>query len=194
MSDKKTKVPEKELDKLQKQCEAFENQVNELTLDRMNQSPMADVEPQTKLSSKELDKSKQTYLKPERIISDPAKFNEKFRQDWNFAKEYVQFIAEHKELIGECIETWTRPFGGVGAEFWRIPTNKPVWGPRYLAEQIRKCKYHRLRMEETPGTMNYAGSDGTATYYGKIIVDTTVPRLTAEPVTNSKSVFMGAAA
>jgi len=59
----------------------------------------------------------------------------------NFQKEYVQFIAENKEIIGETIEIWTRPFGGMPAEFWKVPVNKPVWGPRYLAEQIKRCYY-----------------------------------------------------
>lgn len=178
---------EKEMDKLQKQFDAFETQVKDLTLDRMNEAPKADIEPQTKLSSKELDKSKRIWLKPERIISDPAKFNEAFRSEWEFKKECVQFIAENKEIIGEAIEIWTRPFGGVGAEFWRVPVNKPVWGPRYLAEQIRKKFYHRLRMDESRQTLH----EGGMSYYGAMVADTTVPRLTAEPVFDRKSIFMG---
>ncbi len=185
---------EKELQKIEAQFKEFDEGVQKLTLDRMNEKPVQEVEPQTKLSSKEIDKSKTTYLKPERIIADRQKFNEEFQKDWEFGREYVQFIAEHKELIGEVIELWTHPFGGKGAEFWRIPTGKPVWGPRYLAEQLRRRKYHRLVMEETSTPGNMIGSDGTASYYGKIVVDTTIQRLTAEPVTDRRSVFMGAAA
>lgn len=184
----------KMLDTAQKQAEVFEQQVKDLTLDRMNEAPLQEQEPQTKLSSKEIDRSKATYLKPERIISDRQKFNEEFQKDWEFAREYVHFIAEHKELIGEVIECWTHPFGGKGGEFWRVPTGKPVWGPRYLAEQLRRRKYHRLVMEETSTPGNQIGSDGSASYYGKIVVDTTIQRLTAEPVTDRRSVFMGAAA
>jgi hypothetical protein len=36
------------------------------------------------------------------------------------------------------------------------------------------------------------GSDGRATYYGSMAVDTTIPRLDAHPVINQKSIFMGA--
>lgn len=179
----------KEIDKLQKQVDAFETQIKDLTLDRMNEAPLQEVEPQTKLSSKQIDKSKQIYLKPERTIADRQKFNENFREEYNFAKEYVQFIAEHKELIGEAIEVWTHPYGGIGAEYWKVPTNKPVWGPRYLAEQIRRKAYHRLRMEESRMT----GAEGGVTYYGQMVVDTKVQRLTAEPVSTKKSVFMGEA-
>jgi hypothetical protein len=187
MNEKKPKQ-EKEMDKLQRQFDEFDDQIRDLTFDRMNAAPKEDVEPQTKLSSKEIERSKQIYLKPERVIADRQKFNEKFKEEWEFAKEYVQFIAEHKELVGEAIEIWTHPYGGVGAEFWRVPTNKPVWGPRYLAEQIRKKSYHRLRMDQNTTT----SADGYGTYYGAIVVDTIVPRLTAEPVSSRKSIFMGA--
>lgn len=183
-------MTKKEIDKLQQQFDAFDNQVKNLTLDRMNEAPVEQTESQAKISTKQADKSKEIWLKPERKINDGQKFNEKFQKDWNFAKEYVQFIAEHKELIGETIELWTHPFGGMGAEFWKIPTGKPVWGPRYLAEQIRKCKYHRLRMDQSVNT----SADGMGTYYGTMVADTTIPRLTAEPVATSKSIFMGAAA
>lgn len=193
MTEKRKNTHESELDKAQKQFEAFDQQVKDLTLDRMNAAPKLDVEPQTKLSSKEMEKSKDLYLKPEKKIADGQKFNEKFREDWNFAKEYVQFIAENKEIIGETIEIWTHPFGGIGAEFWKVPTNKPVWGPRYLAEQIRRKTYHRLSMEEKYSPENYVGSSGMGAMYGKIVVENTIPRLTAEPVYARKSIFMGAA-
>ena len=153
----------------------------------MNKAPKQEVEPQTKLSSKEIEKSHDIYLKPQRKIADNQKFNEKFRSDWEFDKEYVQFIAEHKELIGENIEIWTHPYGGVGAEYWEVPTNKPVWGPRYLAEQIKRKCYHRLVMKQNVITE----TNGIGQMYGAIAADTTVQRLDAIPVSSKKSVFMG---
>lgn len=188
MEKKPIKAPEKEIDKLQKQLDQFESQVKDLTMDRMNEAPVAEVEPQTKLSQKEIENSKRIYLKPEKVIADGQKFNEKFREQWNFDKEPVQFIAEHKELIGETIEIWTHPYGGVGAEFWRVPTNKPVWGPRYLAEQIASRCYHRLRMEDRP-----TNQEGGMTYYGQMVADTKIHRLNAIPVSSRKSLFMGEA-
>jgi hypothetical protein len=190
MTEKKPKVPEKEVDKLQKQFDEFDNQVKELTQDRMNAAPKEEQEPQTKLSGKQLDNSSKIWLKPKRTVMGRDKFNERFREAYNFSKEYVQFIAENKEIIGESIQLWTRPFGGMPAEEWDVPVNKPVWGPRYLAEQIRKCQYHRMRMEQNTSV----GADGIGSYFGSMIVDITVPRLTAEPVSPRRSIFMGAAA
>lgn len=185
MNDKKPR-PEKEIDKLEKQFDAFDQQVKDLTHDRMNQAPTAETEPQTQLSQKELEKSKRIYLKPEKVIGDRQKFNDKFTEQWNFAKEYVQFIAEHKELIGEAIEIWTHPYGGKNAEFWRVPTNKPVWGPRYLAEQIHRKTYSRMSMVDRPTNI-----ESGMQFYGQMVVENKIHRLTAQPVVAAKSIFMG---
>jgi len=177
---------EKELDRVEDQFNKFEEEVKGLTLDRMNEAPVKETEPQTKLSQKDLENSKDIYLKPIRAISCRDKFNEKFRKDYEFAKEYVRFVAENKEIIGESIDIWTRPFGGMPAEEWKVPVNKPVWGPRYLAEQIKKCKYHRLVMQDHP-----TNSQGGMQFYGSMVVDTAVQRLDAHPAAERKSVFMG---
>lgn len=178
----------KELEKAKEQIDAFEQSVKDLTLDRMNANAKpAESEPQTEISQKQLERTKDIYLKPERSLSTRNKFNEAYRKDYEFAKQYVQFIAEHKEIIGDAIEMWTLPFAGMPAEFWRVPTNKPVWGPRYLAEQIKKCSYHRLKTEDKIIGHNQFGGD-----YGTLVVDTTVQRLDANPVNQNKSIFMGA--
>ena len=178
---------EKELDKVEAQFKEFDNQVKEMTLDRMRAAPKEDLEEQTKISSKELERKKEIYLKPSRTIGSKEKFNEKYREQYNFAKEYVQFIAENKEIIGEDLTMWTKPFAGMPAEEWKVPVNKPVYGPRYLAENIKSCQYSRLVMKD-----HVTGSEGPAQFYGTMAVDTKVQRLDAIPVNTRKSVFMGA--
>lgn len=180
---------QRELDKTEAQFEKFDEQVKSLTLDRMNEAPKMETEQQTKISNRELQKNDGVYLKPDRAISCQDKFNEKYRDEYNFKKEYVSFIAENKEIIGESIELWTKPFAGVPAEFWKVPVNKKVNGPRYLAEQIKKCSYHRLIMNEQKIT----GSNQFGQEYGQLVVDSTVQRLDAHPVSERKSIFMGAA-
>ena len=91
---------------------------------------------------KEIADSKDIYLKPIKSIGSPQKFNEKFRDSYNYDKEYVHFVALNNEIIGEQIDIWTRPYGGMPAEEWIVPCGKPVWGPRYLAEQIKRRRYH----------------------------------------------------
>ena len=182
---KKPDVAEKELDKLEKQFDAYEKNIKDLTLDRMNSVPKEETEMQTKLSSKELAKSKDIYLKPKRRIGSKEAFNEKFTAAYEYDKEPVRFIAENKEIIGEQISIWTKPYPGIPAEEWEVPVNKPVWGPRYLAEQIKRKYYHRLKTDNS--TIN--GSDSNATYYGTLVVDTTVARLDAYPAMEEKKMF-----
>lgn len=178
---------QKELEKVEKQFEAFDNQVQALTLDRMNMAPKEEKEPQTKIAQKDIEKNNETYLKPFRSIGSREKFNENYREDYNHAKEYVNFTAENKEIIGETIDMWTKPFAGMPAEWWKIPCNKPVWAPRYVAEQIKRAFYHRLTMQQNIST----GSDTSGQYYGSMAVDSIVQRLDAIPVSNRKSIFMG---
>jgi hypothetical protein len=191
METKKPQVnsaSQKELDRVEKQFDAFQEEVKSLTLDRLNAAPAEEKEQQTKLSQKEIAASKDIYLKPKRTYPSKEKFNEAFRADYDFAKEYVCFIAENHELIGESINMWTKRFPGVPAEEWEVPVNKPVWGPRYLAEQIKGCSYHRLSMQEGKIT----GADGMGSYYGNMVADSTIQRLNAIPASQRKSIFMGA--
>lgn len=179
-------LAERELDKCEQQFKEFDDNIKSLTHDRMNQAPLLEHEPQTKLSQNEIAEKKDVYLKPVKTIASRDKFNEKFREEYNFQREYVQFIYEHKECIGDTLDIWTRPFGGMPAEEWLVPANTPVWGPRYLAEQIAGRVYHRLVMKnETTGV------DGHGTYYGQLAADSTIARMTATPVTKRKSIFMG---
>jgi len=53
----KPKVADSELEKLTEQFDNFDNNIQKMTLDRMNQAPVKEVEPQTKLSQSEIEKS-----------------------------------------------------------------------------------------------------------------------------------------
>lgn len=183
---------QQELDKVEKQFEAFNDKVQELTLDRMNQAPKKELEPQTKMSQNELANTRDIYLKPKRSIGSKEKFNEAYRDQYDFAKEYVNFIAQNNMIVGEAIEMWTKPFAGLPAEEWVVPCNKPVWAPRYVAEQIKRCSYHVLSMSAEANQNNYTGSDSAGEYHGQMVVDNVVNRIDANPVIRQKSVFMGA--
>src|SRR5574338_309853 len=101
------KIKETEIEKAEKSFDAFNDNVKELTMDRMAPAPQHEVDEQTKLSQKEIRKNNETYLKPLRAISGADKFNEKYRADWEFQREFVNFIAENRELKGSAIEIWT---------------------------------------------------------------------------------------
>ena len=176
---------QEQLDQAELNFKAFEEGIKNLTLDRMNEAPKLETEPQHRMSQNQISNSKDVYLKPEKAVSSREKFNESYRSQYEYAKQYVPFISEHAELKGEVIETWTKPFAGMPAEFWKVPTNTPIWGPRYLAEQIKRKSYHRLVMKNT-----LTNSEGGHQFYGQMAADTTIQRLDAHPVTKNKSVFM----
>ncbi len=181
-----SKLAEKELEKVEKQFDAFDNSIKEATMDRIeSMAPKAESK-ELGMSQKEVSASKEIYLKPKRGLSSKEKFNEKYRDDYNYSKEYVNVVCVNNEVVGETLELWTKPFPGVACEEWAIPCNKPVWIPRYLAEQIKRKYYHRLTMDNKP-----INTDANGVYYGAIAVDSTIQRLDCHPVNQRKSLFTG---
>lgn len=180
MVDKPAKSPlmNKELEKVDEQFKAFDEQVKSLTHDEMSKSPILETEPQTRMSTREAKKYDAMYIKPSRSMGSKEPFNEKFRDAYNQKKQYVKCIAENNEIHGEKIELWTKPFPGMPAEFWEVPVNKPVYVPGYVAERIAACSYHRLVNDDKLMT----SSDGFGSYHGALVVKDTRHRLDCRPV------------
>lgn len=177
---------QRELDKAEEKFDKYQEDLKSLSYEDARKAPILEEEKQTKLSSIEQQKSGDIYLKPSRTLSDNQKFNEKWQKEWEYRSQYVKFIAEHRELIGEKIEVWTHPYGGKGASFWEVPTNKPVWGPRYLADQIKNCIYIRYVTSDHKTSI-----DGQGTYYGSLVATNRINRIDAYPVVEHKSIHMG---
>jgi len=187
----KSSLAEQEIEKLKEQFDDYEGQIKSLTLDNLNTAPLPDSMPlmeTNQIAQSDLTTMPENYLKPNRSISCVMPFNEKFRSQWDFAKEYVQFMFDNTELSGETTSIWTKPFTGIPAQEWLVPCNKPIWGPRYLAEQVTRKNYHILEMQEN----KTIGSDFAGQYQGRIVAKRTIQRLKAEPVIQKKSIFMGA--
>lgn len=190
MAEKKPKVDyegQKELRRLDDEFDQKSKNLQELANRDINEGKVEEGEQQTQLSQKEKQKMKEVYLKPLRQIASKEKFNEKFRKEYEFQSEYVYFTAENKEVIGESIQLWTKKFPGMPAQYWEVPVNKPIWGPRFLAEQLADCKYTVFTMDQKTIT----GEDGMGEYYGGIKVEKRVPRLAAYPETKKSSIFTG---
>ena len=81
---------EKELVRVEAQFDQFKEQLDSLELDRSN-AHAKETAPQVLLSQEDIAKSKDIYLKPYRAIGSAEKFNEKYREDYNYAKEYTSF-------------------------------------------------------------------------------------------------------
>jgi len=141
------------------------------------------VEPQTKISNREANRATAIEIKPVRTMRRPvggkdgAKVyfdRQKHGEQYDKDHQIVTCIVENHEIIGEEVELWTAKWGCDPAEFWRVPVNKPVRMPRYLAEQLANCSYHRLKMEDGADKVNYVGKGP--------VVDQVVRRIDARPV------------
>lgn len=178
---------QKELNKAQDKFDSFQEEMRKFNPLDVS-APVQEVEPQTRLSTREANKMDAAYLKPIRSISrtnfqnskiDSRTFwdekNRKARdEDW----EYVKCIVENYEIIGEAVEVWTAKWGCDPAHFWRVPVNKPIMIPRHLAKQLSKCQYHRLVMDGNATIeQNHMG-----TITGGIIADVVKNRIDARPV------------
>lgn len=170
---------ERQLQQAAEKFDAFQEGIKSLNMDQAASIPLTEVEPNTQLSQREIRKAPDIYLKPKKTMFAPGeKFNEKFRDLWDYKKEIVRFIAENKEAPTDAMlcDVWTRPIGGQPAHSWDVPLNKPVWGPRYLAEQIRAKVHNKLVIKEGPITQTQGIDFNTQMAYLE-----KKPRLSAEP-------------
>lgn len=170
---------QKELDRAQVTFEKFEESVNTLTVDRMNQAPLRETESQTKMSSKQIKNYDAPRLEPLRRINskEPHSTDPKLIREREEGHEYIKCIVENKDIIGEAVEICSKKFAGDPATFWKVPVNKPVYIPKFLAKQLSECKYHRLTMQEGQVT----NSDGMGTYMGAMTVNETRSRIECRP-------------
>lgn len=176
---------QKEIDKAAEQLDNFEEQVKNVTMDRMAQAPRADTAP-PEITQKAA-KADAPYIRPTRSINSKEKFNERFRAEHTHMWAYVKCIVENKEIKGEKVEFWTKKFPGDPAHFWQVPVGRPIYLPRLCAEKLASCSYHILSMGDpnTPDNMSrggYAGADSFGHYQGQIAVDSTVQRIDCRPV------------
>ncbi len=190
----KNSASQRELDKVEAQFDAFDENVKNLNMDSMAHAPTHELEPQTKISQRDLDKTKPLYLKPKRTYppgvhpktGEREKFNEKFREEYNYKREYVEFIAENVEILGESIKLSLKKFPGTPIEDWEIPVNVPVMAPRMLAERLTECNYHVLKMED-----RVTHTEGVGAFTGQMVAKSKVQRIDARPVSTRRSLFMG---
>jgi hypothetical protein len=178
----------KQLESIERQINQQEDQIKSLTLDETNKSPVLEQESSMQLSQKELAKKPDVYIKPTRTLAPgrKEKFLDAWKSEYESRKQYVEYTVENNEVIGEDVTLWSKPYPGLPMEEWVLPTNKPIWIPKYVAEQVQNCRYHKFIMDKTP-----VNTTGEATYYGAMQVKNTVNRLDAKVVDKRPRVFMG---
>lgn len=177
---------QKELDKIKENLSEFQDSARSITLDQTRLAPKVETEAQTKIAQSEKDKMPDVYLKPKRIFPSREKFNEKFRDEYNYLREYVEFIAENDEVKGEAIDFCIKKFPGIPIEEWVVPVNKPVWAPRYVKQRIEECGYTVFTTMDNP-----TAQEGGVTYYGQMVAQQRKQRLSVREVSKKKNIYMG---
>jgi hypothetical protein len=184
---------QKELEKTEKQIQSIETQVKSVNFDETRTAKRHESEPQTKLAQSEMDKAPEIYLKPRRSYppgvnpknGEIEKFNEKFRDEYNKAREYVEFVAENYEVIGESPTLWIKKFPGTNLEEWVVPVNKPVWAPRYVKDRLQDCGYTVFKSTQSSKT------EEGINYNGYLEVQERKNRLDAREPSKKRSIYMG---
>lgn len=179
---------ERELNKVEDQINRFSDSVSSAREDRGFLSTK-ETEPQTKLSQSEINGTNTIYLKPKRTFPSREKFNDKYREEYNRQREYVEFIAENNEVKGESIDFCIKKFPGMPVEEWVVPVNKPVSAPLYVKERIQECGYTVFTT-----TDRQVGSEGGVMYFGQMVAEERKSRLTAREVSRNPKIFMSSRA
>lgn len=176
---------QKELDNIETLLNDVGTHNKSLDYDQRLSAPKQETEPQTKIARSEIDKAPEIYLKPKRSFPAREKFNEKFRDQYNYDREYVEFIAENNEVIGESADFWIKKFPGTPCEEWVIPVNKPVWAPRYVKQRLEECGYTVFRASQS------LKSEEGINYNGYLEIQERKNRLNAREVSKKKNIYMG---
>lgn len=177
---------QKELDKIDNH---FNEAVKSLAEKVANPPKLVEEEQQTKLSSREVNSFDAPYIKPTRQIASKEQFNEKYRAQYDFDKEYIRAIAENLELVGTTCEFWTKPYPGLPAQFWQVPVNKPVMIPRYVAKRLAECSYIRYMADDNRNQAT--GTEGGHQFYTNMIARETRRRLDCRPAGNTMISMFG---
>jgi hypothetical protein len=167
------------------QSNEFSKELSKLNIDATSSLKTEETENQTKLSKREIKREqlpKITYIKS---IASQEKFNERFRDEWKYAWEYVSCIVENKEVPGEQVEFWMKDYPGEDATFWRVPVNKPILLPRFVAQHLSARAYAQLSMD--PGETREIG-DGVQ-QYGFPVYKSMKKRIDCIPVSSYTNPF-----
>ena len=173
----------RELEKVEKQFDKTDEELASLTVDEMAKAPLKTLEPQTKMSKKEVqefDAPVIRHCKGFQMTIPKSGVDPKFKPLIEHDEEFIKVICENNEVIGEHIELWSGNFPGQICGFYQVPVNIPVYVPRKVAKRIRASRYHRIKMAERPMSQlqHEMSSDGVSSQpSGVITVTETKQRL-----------------
>lgn len=120
--------------------------LSELTVDKINETPITEIAPQLQLTKEQLAaKEGVPYIKPKRRLPAMGKLPESLRAEHDRDWEYVKGIYENYVFSGESLTFWLCKYEGDHDCLWEIPANKPCYVPRMIAKHLENAQnYHEF--------------------------------------------------
>lgn len=140
----------KETENLAKAAVALQEDLNKLSVDKINTTEDKDPKIQEISLEKICQNEGIPYIKPARRLSPPmGKLPETQKGEHKRAWEYVKGIYENYQVPGEAITFSLCLYPGDADYLWIIPANIPVAIPRLVAKHLEETqKYHQFSYTE----------------------------------------------
>ena len=147
--------------------ESLTKEMRDMNLDEIEKrAPEVDeIDPQTIMSKKNLEKYDAPFIKPSKSFATKSKPCSQEEKERKRGWEYIKCVAENIEVPGELVSFWHNKFLGDPYYFWNIPVNIPIYIPRFIAEHLASRHYHVFHMRDysNPAAIGDVGQDGAMT-------------------------------
>ncbi len=136
----------KKQEEMVKNVSKISEDMNQLTMDKIDETPDKEPEIQTKLTNKEMaDELGIRYIEPKRMLGILGELPESLKKEHDHDWEYVKGIYENIDNIGESVEFWYTKYPGDHDCLWELPSNVPVFVPRMIAKHLEDVQqYHKF--------------------------------------------------
>lgn len=150
----------KDLENIAKKTAELTEEMSQLTVDKINEIAPEPTLDELKLTAKQKASDEGViFVEPKRKFKGLGKLPEKLKREHARAWEYVKGIYENYVVNNEPVRFWHNgDFPGDPDCLWEIPSNKPVYVPRFIAKHLEECqKYHQftsIAATSEPAPMN----------------------------------------
>jgi hypothetical protein len=125
-------------EKAVRRAEDFEEAVRGMKEAGSRQEEQVDVELTAKISTKDKREDGILYLEPAIRIPTGGNKHPEMEKQRSYLYEWVKGVYENKLIGGEGIEFFLTGLPGDDYCLWKIPANRPVALPRYVAQHLSK--------------------------------------------------------
>jgi len=126
-------------EKVLRRTEEFSSAVNDMH--KMHEQPgEAQVELKAQITDAQKKDPNVLYLEPVHRVRTGVQKDPKMEEKNGYLREYVTGVYENMIITGEPQDLWYNPPELPGEDYccWKIPANRPIAIPRFLAQHLSK--------------------------------------------------------